>query len=58
MKNEQMARFLSQFEASKRDVTDWPEWMRKAANIASASLPENKSYEKQQKAEVEQKLKS
>lgn len=46
MKNDQMARFLAQFEASRKVVSELPEWMRNTANIASASLPLNKPLER------------
>ncbi|WP_156443647.1 hypothetical protein [Burkholderia sp. MSMB1835] len=42
MNNEQMAKFLAQFEASKKDVAQWPAWMK---NVAVASLPESKTSE-------------
>jgi len=45
MNNEQMAKFLAQFEASKRDVAQWPAWMKNAATVATASLPESKASE-------------
>ena len=41
MTNAETARFMAQFEASKRNVAGWPTWMRNAATMASASFPQN-----------------
>ncbi|MBF3415611.1 hypothetical protein [Burkholderia pseudomallei] len=41
MDDKQTARFLAQFEASKKNVAEWPDWMRNAAKVAAASFPEN-----------------
>lgn len=57
MKNDQMVRFLAQFEASKKVVSELPAWMRNTANIASASLPQNKSAERDLSTESRPKQK-
>lgn len=41
MEDKQTVRFLAQFEASKKNVAEWPGWMRDAAKIATASFPES-----------------
>ncbi|WP_141723529.1 hypothetical protein [Burkholderia sp. A2] len=41
MEDKQTVRFLAQFEASKKNVAEWPGWMRDAAKVATASFPEN-----------------
>ena len=33
--------FLEQFEASKKSIESWPDWMRDSARMASASMPLN-----------------
>lgn len=45
MNNDQVVKFLAQFEASKKEVAQWPTWMKDAANIATASFPESKASE-------------
>lgn len=45
MNNDQMSRFLAQFEASKKDVAQWPTWMKDAAGVATASFPDSKAAE-------------
>jgi hypothetical protein len=45
MNNDQMSKFLAQFEASKKEVAQWPTWMKDAAGVASASFPERKVAE-------------
>lgn len=42
MKDESTAHFLAQFNASKKNVAGWPDWMRNAAKVATASFPESK----------------
>ncbi|MEM5367217.1 hypothetical protein V4C53_14425 [Paraburkholderia azotifigens] len=42
MNNDQMSKFLAQFEASRKEVAQWPTWMKDAAGVASASFPESK----------------
>jgi hypothetical protein len=42
MQNQKADRFLAQFEASKKNVDEWPEWMRNVAKVATASFPESK----------------
>ncbi|MBR8374380.1 hypothetical protein KDW20_01240 [Burkholderia cenocepacia] len=41
MEDKQTVRFLAQFEASKKNVAEWPGWMRDAAKVATASFPES-----------------
>ena len=36
------ARFMAQFELSKKSVAGWPDWMRANAKVAVASFPESK----------------
>jgi hypothetical protein len=43
MKDKSAARFLAQFEVSKKNVADWPDWMRNAAKVATASFPESRA---------------
>lgn len=43
MTNDQTNKFLAQFEASRKEVAEWPEWMKNAANVASVSFPESKA---------------
>ena len=31
--------FLQQFASSKKDLDDWPAWMKESAKVASASFP-------------------
>jgi hypothetical protein len=45
MNNDQLSRFLAQFEASKKDVAQWPTWMKDAAGVAAASFPDSKTAE-------------
>lgn len=45
MDNDQMVKFLAEFEASRSEVAKWPAWMKDAANIASASFPQSKTSE-------------
>jgi hypothetical protein len=42
MNNDQMSKFLAQFEASRREVAQWPTWMKETAGVASASFPGSK----------------
>lgn len=35
----QKDRFLAQFQKSKDEVASWPEWMRREARWAAATLP-------------------
>ena len=42
--------FISQIEASKRNVKNWDVWMRDLATMASASLPSSRSESKGKKA--------
>ncbi|MGP8441915.1 hypothetical protein ACT2E5_07245 [Burkholderia vietnamiensis] len=37
------ARFLAQFEISKKSVASWPNWMRESAKMVAASLPESRT---------------
>ncbi|WP_155632905.1 hypothetical protein [Burkholderia stagnalis] len=55
MEDKQTARFLAQFEASKRNVAEWPGWMRNAAKVATASFPENQTGKNAVKGTVEGK---
>ncbi|WP_157659285.1 hypothetical protein [Burkholderia ubonensis] len=50
MNNDQMAKFLAQFEASKKNVAQWPAWMK---NVAAASLPESKTSEPKSNSDKE-----
>ncbi|WP_174524963.1 hypothetical protein [Burkholderia glumae] len=55
MENEKVDKFLAQFEASKKNVNEWPEWMRNVAKVATASFPEGKPAKTQDKPESNQK---
>lgn len=52
MKNESTTHFLAQFNASKQNVAGWPDWMRNAAKVATASFPEGKGGVKKNQAVV------
>ncbi|WP_129558804.1 hypothetical protein [Burkholderia pseudomallei] len=55
MEDKQTARFLAQFEASKKNVAEWPGWMRDAAKVATASFPDNQIGKSAVKGAVEEK---
>jgi len=42
MEDKITSRFLAQFEKSRKNIKDWPSWMRETANLATASFPESK----------------
>lgn len=39
MNDEPKRKFLAQFEASRKSIEQWPEWMRETAKLAYATLP-------------------
>ena len=39
MNDESKRKFLAQFEASRKSIEQWPEWMRETAKLAYATLP-------------------
>lgn len=39
MKQESSRSFLEQFSNSKKNVSNWPAWMRESSGVAVASLP-------------------
>jgi len=39
MTKAEVKRFLAQFERSRDNFARWPQWMREASVVASASLP-------------------
>jgi hypothetical protein len=41
MKDESIKAFLEQFETSRKNVNEWPHWMRESAIIATASFPKS-----------------
>lgn len=48
MSEKAIQNFLEQFATSKKNVSDWPNWMQESAKIATASFP------KQHHAEVKE----
>ena len=40
-----MQDFLDQFNASKKLVNDWPQWMQENARVATASFPKPPTVE-------------
>jgi len=41
MDDESVRRFLAQFEASRKNISEWPTWMQQSAVVAVASLPKS-----------------
>jgi hypothetical protein len=39
MNQESIARFLEQLSTPKKNMADWPKWMRESTGVAAASLP-------------------
>jgi hypothetical protein len=40
-----MRHFLEQFSNSKKNISDWPSWMRESSGVAVASLPRSSERE-------------
>ncbi|WP_155640971.1 hypothetical protein [Burkholderia pseudomultivorans] len=57
MSEKDSARFLDQFDVAKRSMGDWPEWMKNAAKIATASLPESRVSQNSEKVKANEKQK-
>jgi hypothetical protein len=39
MTEQEVQRFLAQFDEARREVAAWPKWMREAAHVAAATFP-------------------
>jgi 5-bromo-4-chloroindolyl phosphate hydrolysis protein len=39
MSDEEVRRFLAQFEQAREDMKTWPKWMQEAARVAAATFP-------------------
>lgn len=43
MRDNEVKRFLAQFDNARKDFATWPKWMRDAAYVATANFPKRPS---------------